>query len=49
MAEAEECVQSAETTINIAHAVISADSTSKNNLGAWYFTLYYGKFSKRVG
>ncbi|KAI1676012.1 C6 transcription factor [Pyrenophora tritici-repentis] len=41
MAEAEECVQSAEATINIAHAVISADSTSKNNLGAWYFTLYY--------
>lgn len=46
MAEAEECVQSAEATINIAHAVISADSTSKNNLGAWYFTLYYGKSSK---
>ncbi|KAM0716681.1 hypothetical protein Q7P37_008126 [Cladosporium fusiforme] len=41
MAEAEECIRSAETTIEIAYAVVTADSTSKNNLGAWYFTLYY--------
>lgn len=43
MAEAEECIKSAEATIDISYAVITADSTSKNNLGAWYFTLYYGE------
>jgi hypothetical protein len=43
MAEAHECIRSAELTIDIAHSVISADPTSKNNLGAWFFTLYYGK------
>jgi hypothetical protein len=43
MAEAHECIRSAELTIDIAHAVISADPTSNNNLGAWFFTLYYGK------
>lgn len=42
MAEAHECIRSAELTIDIAHSVISADPTSKNNLGAWFFTLYYG-------
>ncbi|KIL88218.1 transcription factor [Fusarium avenaceum] len=41
MAEAHECIRSAELTIDIAHSVISADPTSKNNLGAWFFTLYY--------
>jgi hypothetical protein len=43
MAEAEECVKSAEATIDICYTVITTDSTSKNNLGAWYFTLYYGE------
>ncbi|KAF4336579.1 transcriptional regulatory [Fusarium beomiforme] len=41
MAEAHECIRSAQLTIDIVHSVISADSTSKNNLGVWYFTLYY--------
>jgi hypothetical protein len=43
MAEAEECIKSAEATIDISYTVITTDSTSKNNLGAWYFTLYYGE------
>ncbi|EXJ83629.1 hypothetical protein A1O1_07253 [Capronia coronata CBS 617.96] len=41
MAGAYECVQSAESTIEIVHAILSTDPTSKNNLGVWYFTLYY--------
>ncbi|KAI4718771.1 hypothetical protein E4T48_05016 [Aureobasidium sp. EXF-10727] len=41
MAEAQECIRSAESTIDIAYTVVTADSTSKNNLGVWYFTLYY--------
>ncbi|KAI5206943.1 hypothetical protein E4T38_03653 [Aureobasidium subglaciale] len=41
MAEAHECIRSAESTIDIVYAVITADPTSKNNLGVWYFTLYY--------
>lgn len=43
MAEAHECIRAAQLTIEIVHSVISADSTSKNNLGAWFFTLYYGE------
>lgn len=43
MAEAHECVRSAESTIEIAHTILTQDSSSKNNLGVWYFTLYYGK------
>ncbi|QGI78650.1 unnamed protein product [Fusarium fujikuroi] len=41
MAEAHECIRSAQLTIDIVHSVISVDATSKNNLGVWYFTLYY--------
>ncbi|KAF5709070.1 transcription factor [Fusarium mundagurra] len=41
MAEAHECLRSAQLTIDIVHAVISADPSPGNNLGAWYFTLYY--------
>ncbi|PSN71054.1 C6 transcription factor [Corynespora cassiicola Philippines] len=41
MAEAHECISSAETTIEIVHGVIAADPTSRNNLGVWFFTLYY--------
>ncbi|GAT29569.1 C6 transcription factor [Aspergillus luchuensis] len=44
MAEAHECVRAAQLTIEIVHCIITADSTSKNNLGAWFFTLYYGNF-----
>ena len=44
MAEALECVRAAQLTIEIVHCIINADSTSKNNLGARFFTLYYGKF-----
>ncbi|KAJ4373761.1 Transcription factor FBD3 [Neocucurbitaria cava] len=45
MAEAHECIRSAQLTIEVVHSVISTDPTSKNNLGAWYFTLYYGESS----
>ncbi|KAH8651269.1 C6 transcription factor [Xylariales sp. PMI_506] len=41
MAEAHECIRSAQLTIDVVHSIISADPTSKNNLGAWFFTLYY--------
>lgn len=43
MAEAHECVRAAQLTIAIVHCIISADAKSKNNLGAWSFTLYYGE------
>jgi len=43
MAEAQECIKSAESTIEIAYAILTAGSTVKNNLGVWYFSLYYGK------
>jgi hypothetical protein len=42
MAEAHECVIAAETTIDIVHLVLTADKTGGNNLGVWFFTLYYG-------
>ncbi|KAF2994367.1 hypothetical protein E8E13_001477 [Curvularia kusanoi] len=41
MAEAQECIHSAESTIQIVYAVMEADATSTNNLGVWFFTLYY--------
>ena len=43
MAEAHECIRSAENTINIVHTIITVDPTSRNNLGVGFFTLYYGK------
>lgn len=43
MAEAHECIRAAQLTIDIVHSIITADPTSKNNLGAWFFTLYYGE------
>jgi hypothetical protein len=46
MAEAQECIKSAESTIEIAYAILIADLTNKNNLGVWYFSLYYGKQNK---
>jgi hypothetical protein len=42
-AGAQECMQSAEATIEIAHAIVTADATTKSNLGVWFFTLYYGQ------
>ena len=42
MVEAQECVKSAESTIEIAYAILTAGPTVKNNLGVWYFSLYYG-------
>ncbi|KAK8872382.1 C6 transcription factor [Apiospora arundinis] len=41
MAEAHECIRAAQLTIDIVHAIISADPTGENNLGAPFFTLYY--------
>jgi hypothetical protein len=46
MAEAHECIRSAEHTINIVHTIITVDPTNKNNLGVGFFTLYYGKSSR---
>lgn len=43
MAEAHECVLSAEITIDIVHSVLVTDATGDNNLGVWFFTLYYGE------
>lgn len=43
MVEAHECVRSAESTIEIAHTILIRDSSSQNNLGVWYYTLYYGR------
>jgi hypothetical protein len=48
MAEAQECVYAAESTIQIVHDVIEADATSSNNLGVWFFTLYYGMLGLRT-
>ena len=45
MAEAYECISSAESTIDIVCTVLAADRTSNNNLGVWFFTLYYGECS----
>lgn len=42
-AEAHNCLTSAERTIEIVHGVLMADSTNNNNLGVWFFNLYYGK------
>ncbi|KAL7950094.1 fungal-specific transcription factor domain-containing protein [Trichoderma barbatum] len=41
MGEAHECIRSAQNTIELVHAVITNDQTSRNNLGMWWFTLYY--------
>lgn len=43
MAEAHECIRSAEHTINIVHRIVSVDASSKNNLGMGFYTLYYGQ------
>lgn len=43
MAEAFECVASAETTINIIAAGLGTAAGEETNLGVWFFTLYYGK------
>ncbi|KAJ8117301.1 hypothetical protein OPT61_g1467 [Boeremia exigua] len=41
MAEAQEGVKSAESTIDIVHSILIVDHTACNNLGVWFFTLYY--------
>lgn len=43
MAEAEQCVDSAESIIDIISTILSANATDGNNLGVWFFTLYYGE------
>jgi hypothetical protein len=42
MGEAHECIQSAQSTIELAYNIISVDQTGGNNLGMGYYTLYYG-------
>ncbi|KAJ1334956.1 transcriptional regulatory protein GAL4 [Microdochium nivale] len=41
MGEAHECTRAAQVTIELVHAIISADPSSSNNLGMWFYTLYY--------
>lgn len=43
MAEAQECIRSAESSIDIVHAVLTAQNASSSNLGVWFFTLFYGE------
>ena len=42
MAEAHECIRSAENTINLVLKVISVVPTSSNNLGMGFTKIYYG-------
>lgn len=44
MAEAHECIRSAENTINLVHRIISVDQSNENNLGMGFYTLYYGQY-----
>ncbi|CEL06043.1 hypothetical protein ASPCAL07154 [Aspergillus calidoustus] len=41
MAEAHECIRSAEETIEIVHTVISGSSPSYTKLDVWFFTLFH--------
>ncbi|OJJ04195.1 hypothetical protein ASPVEDRAFT_136194 [Aspergillus versicolor CBS 583.65] len=41
MAEAHECIRSAENTIEIVHAVLSSPNPSYNKLDVWFFTLFH--------
>ncbi|EFQ35750.1 fungal specific transcription factor domain-containing protein [Colletotrichum graminicola] len=41
MGEAHECIRSAQSTIEIVYAILTADQTGNNNLGVGYYTLYY--------
>ncbi|GKZ16496.1 hypothetical protein AbraCBS73388_000071 [Aspergillus brasiliensis] len=41
VAEAHECILSAEKTIEIVHAVIHAPNPSHTNLDVWFFTLFH--------
>ncbi len=48
MAEARDCIISAEQTIDLvhadlAHAALTGSKAGNNNLGVWFFNLYYGK------
>lgn len=43
MAEAHECIRSAEKTIEIVHTVLCTKKRGYSNLGVWFFTLFYGK------
>lgn len=42
MAEAHECIRSAENTIEIVHAVITAPNACYKQLDVWFFTLFHG-------
>ncbi|KAL7946815.1 C6 transcription factor [Trichoderma barbatum] len=41
MVEAQECIRSAEKTIEIVHTVLNVQKTGYRNLGVWFFTLFY--------
>ncbi len=38
------CVRVAEETIDIIHSVLTGPSIGRHLIGAWWFTLYYGKY-----
>lgn len=42
LAEAHECIRSAEKTIEMVHAVVSAPNPSYTKLDVWFFTLFHG-------
>ena len=44
MAEANECIASSQSTISIIHHVLTNVESKDNNLGVWFFTLYYCKY-----
>ncbi|OAA70422.1 Transcription factor [Cordyceps fumosorosea ARSEF 2679] len=44
MAEAFECISSAEETIGMAASVFGGGPVEDSNLGVWFFTLYYGEW-----
>ena len=43
VAEAHECIVSAEKTIEIVHAIINAPYPSHTKLDVWFFTLFHGR------
>lgn len=47
VAEAQECIRSAENTIEMVHSVLRAQKTGYSNLGVWFFPLFHG-MSARV-
>lgn len=47
IADAHQCIHSAENTIDLVYTVLSAQKTGSSNLGVWFFTLFYGRLVLR--